>query len=84
MRRYGLTKGIVFRPELFGGLLFVPHRSLIVELNPSAYKIIQMVAEGSSEEDMVAASDFESSSQIIDFLLKLEQSEIIEEVGVEG
>ncbi len=77
MESYSLVRGVVFRPESFGGLLFVPHRALIIELNHMAYQVIEAIGSGGTEKEVLTALGSDYQCQINGFLLRLEQSGII-------
>lgn len=36
---------VKYRPEAFGGLVFIPSRAMVVELNKSAYRIMNFIAQ---------------------------------------
>lgn len=74
-----VNPGIQFRPEAFGGLVFIPSRSMTVELNRIGYSILEDVAVGyKSEEEILTQFPKNKQEEVRRFIQTMLLSSIVE------
>ena len=54
---------VKYRPEAFGGLVFIPSRAMVVELNKSAYRIINFLAQNGSITEKTILEQYLGNAQ---------------------
>lgn len=69
-----LKEHIKYRSETFGGLIFDPNRSAILELNAEGLDIVKMLKDGISKKKLkkkVSTKQYQSIEKFLDILRRL-------------
>uniref|UniRef100_A0A7V3N5W9 PqqD family protein n=1 Tax=candidate division CPR3 bacterium TaxID=2268181 RepID=A0A7V3N5W9_UNCC3 len=72
-----LKEGVKYRSEDFGGLVFDPSRSLILEINRAGLSIFQALKNGVCEESLLAKTPQEFRQSVSRFLNILAQLDLV-------
>ena len=72
---------VKYRPETFGGLVFIPSRAMVVELNKSAYRTINFIAQNSNATEKTILEQYPKGAQktVKKFLQNLTYSSVLKQ-----
>lgn len=69
-----LKENVKYRGEAFGGLIFDPERSAVLEINPEGLSIIELLEDGISKEELksrISTEHYQSMVKFLDILKRL-------------
>ena len=77
---------VKYRSETFGGLVFIPSRAMVVELNKSAYRIVNFLAQngGATEKQILEQYSENAQETIRKFIQDLIYSSVLKQSELES